>query len=540
MQSFQTLKLLVIDDAPTFLFTIKSMLVKLGFLEVNVLTAKSAKLALDLASNKQFDVIICDFNFGTGMNGKQLFEEFKHLKLLTDESVFVLVTGDNSAATVRPIIELKPDEYLLKPFNAITLKQRLSMAIRRRHKLAGLYAAERLLDAEQGLQLCDEMAPFHPEYYFVIERFRGVFLTILQRHEQAKSVYQSTLAKKDLDWAKVGLANSLANLGQITEAEKIINQLLIASPNDTQVKTEAAYIKLKDSDIPAAISHLELASQIVPGNSERELIIVNLCLSVEDYAQALARYRLYLEINKDTYRNNDYSKLSLIRVILYQARFATNKAALLEEAKHHLRSVIGTENEAITHEIELIKAHISMELGFYRSAISLLKNLHNKECFQHFYATYHYAWLLNIMSVENEFNQAISWCSQNLGYESNQIIFASKVSMLEGLKSHNEDKKSWLKEQYLMVKNGDLDKVTLLETYLAINETAPLLKTVCLNIIKSLTYVWPRRYGVVQVKEIIQRCDNVVRQLYVEDELLTINYQEYYQSALDKCKGRVD
>ena len=61
------------------------MLVKLGFLEVNVLTAKSAKLALDLASNKQFDVIICDFNFGTGMNGKQLFEEFKHLKLLTDE-----------------------------------------------------------------------------------------------------------------------------------------------------------------------------------------------------------------------------------------------------------------------------------------------------------------------------------------------------------------------------------------------------------------------------------------------------------------------
>lgn len=516
------------------------MLVKLGFLEVNVLTAKSAKLALDLASNKQFDVIICDFNFGTGMNGKQLFEEFKHLKLLTDESVFVLVTGDNSAATVRPIIELKPDEYLLKPFNAITLKQRLSMAIRRRHKLAGLYAAERLLDAEQGLQLCDEMAPFHPEYYFVIERFRGVFLTILQRHEQAKSVYQSTLAKKDLDWAKVGLANSLANLGQIAEAEKIINQLLIASPNDTQVKTEAAYIKLKDSDIPAAISHLELASQIVPGNSERELIIVNLCLSVEDYAQALARYRLYLEINKDTYRNNDYSKLSLIRVILYQARFATNKAALLEEAKHHLRSVIGTENEAITHEIELIKAHISMELGFYRSAISLLKNLHNKECFQHFYATYHYAWLLNIMSVENEFNQAISWCSQNLGYESNQIIFASKVSMLEGLKSHNEDKKSWLKEQYLMVKNGDLDKVTLLETYLVINETAPLLKTVCLNIIKSLTYVWPRRYGVVQVKEIIQRCDNVVRQLYVEDELLTINYQEYYQSALDKCKGRVD
>ncbi|MGS0730479.1 response regulator, partial [Shewanella sp. 0m-11] len=71
MQSFQTLKVLIIDDAPTFLFTIKSMLVKLGFSETDVLTSKSAKMALALAANKQFDVIICDFNFGVGMNGKQ-------------------------------------------------------------------------------------------------------------------------------------------------------------------------------------------------------------------------------------------------------------------------------------------------------------------------------------------------------------------------------------------------------------------------------------------------------------------------------------
>ncbi|MCK8043525.1 response regulator [Shewanella sp. 1CM18E] len=540
MQSFQTLKVLIIDDAPTFLFTIKSMLVKLGFLETNVFTSKSAKMALDLATNKQFDVIICDYNFGVGMNGKQLFEEFKHLKLLTDTTVFILVTGDNSAATVRPIVELKPDEYLLKPFNAITLKQRLSLAIRRREKLAALYTAERLLDAEAGLQLCSEIAPFHPEYYFVIERFKASFLTILQRHEQAKNVYQSTLEKKDLDWARVGLANSLANLGKIEEAEKIINQLIESSPNDTQVRTEAAYIKLKDSDIPAAISHLELASQIVPGNSERELIIVNLCLSVEDYGQALERYRLYLEINKDTYRNNDFSKLGLIRVLLYQAHFAPNRLALIEEAKHHLRALMNSKNESILNEVELLKAHVSVELGFYRSAMSILKNLHKKECFQHFYATYHYAWLLNIMSVENEFSEAIQWCGQNLGLESNQIIFSSKVSMLEGLKKSNETKKTWLKEKYLSVKNGNLDKRSLLETYLAINETAPLLKTVCLNIIKSLSFAWPRQYGVTQVKEIIQRCDNVIQQLYSEQELTTMNYQQYHQAAVDKCKSQLD
>ncbi|ABV86503.1 response regulator [Shewanella pealeana] len=539
MQSFQSLKVLVVDDAPTFLFTIKSMLVKLGFLENSVQTCKSAKIALELVSNKPFDVIICDYNFGTGMNGKQLFEEFKHLNLLSDEAVFILVTGDNSAATVRPIIELKPDEYLLKPFNAVSLKERISVAIRRRQKLSGLYAAERTLDAQKGLQLCDDLAPFHPEYYFVVKRFRASFLTMLQRHEQAKQVYESTLAKKELDWAKVGLANSLANLGQTDEAEKIINQLLMSSPNDTRIRTEAAYLKLKSHDTPAAISHLEIASQLVPGNSERELIIVNLCLSVEDYQQALNRYRLYLEINKDTYRNNEFAKLTLIRVLLYACQTSPNKANLIEEAKHHFRLLMESKDASIQDEIELIKAHISLELGFFRSAINILKNLHSKECFSHFYAAYHYAWLLNAMSVENEFNQAIQWCSQTLGYEQSQIVFSSKVTMLDGLKNSNESKKSWLKEKYLTIKKDQIDNSTLLETYLAIHEKAPLLKMVCLNIIKSLSYVWPQGAGVVQVKLIISRCDNVVRQLYAEQELVNINYQDYYLAAIDKCKGRV-
>ncbi|MGS0673476.1 response regulator [Shewanella sp. 125m-1] len=538
MQSFQTLKVLIIDDAPTFLFTIKSMLVKLGFSETDVLTSKSAKMALALAANKQFDVIICDFNFGVGMNGKQLFEEFKHLNLLSDEAVFILVTGDNSSATVRPILELKPDEYLLKPFNAITLKNRLSIAIRRRKKLLGLYTAERKSDAHQGLQLCDEMAPFHPEYYFVIQRFRGVFLTMLERHEQAKIVYQSTLAKKDLDWAKVGLANSLANLGQTEEADCIINQLLISLPNDTRVRTEAAYVKLKNNDIPTAISHLELASQLVPGNSEREQIIVNLCLSVNDYDQALERFRLYLEINKDTYRNNEYAKLSLIRTILYSARTSHKRNTLIEEAKHHLRLLMDSKDESIKNEVTLIKAHISIELGYYRSAISMLKGLHSKGAFQHFYAAFHYAWLLNVMSVENEFDLAIQWSSETLGYETSQIIFSSKVAMLDSLKTGNAVKRVWLKEQYTFVKNNGADKLTLLETYLAINEKAPLLKTVCLNIIKSLSYVWPRQYGAGQVQQIIARCDNVIRQLYVDEELVANNYQEYYQSALDKCTNQ--
>ncbi|TQP94161.1 hypothetical protein FLL78_19375, partial [Vibrio cholerae] len=49
-------------------------------------------------------------------------------------------------------------------------------------------------DAELGLSLCDELEPFYSDYYFVIQKFRGEFLTQLRRFDHARGVYLETLA----------------------------------------------------------------------------------------------------------------------------------------------------------------------------------------------------------------------------------------------------------------------------------------------------------------------------------------------------------
>lgn len=87
------------------------------------------------------------------MNGKQVFEELKHYKLIKQDAV--LVTGENSAYVVHSILKLKPDEYILKPFNIMTLQERLTNAISRKHALKALYQAELDGDAELGVKLCD-------------------------------------------------------------------------------------------------------------------------------------------------------------------------------------------------------------------------------------------------------------------------------------------------------------------------------------------------------------------------------------------------
>ena len=170
-KSFSQYNVLIVDDAPIVVLTLRNMLTKLGFSDKRIFTARLAKGAISIAHQERIDLIICDYNFGRGMNGKQLFEELKHLKLLSHGTVFILVTGESSASIVRAIIELKPDEYQLKPFNSITLRERISTAVKRKHVLQAIYEAELKNDAHAGLEACDELAPFHPEYFFIIEKF---------------------------------------------------------------------------------------------------------------------------------------------------------------------------------------------------------------------------------------------------------------------------------------------------------------------------------------------------------------------------------
>lgn len=97
----------------------------------------------------------------------------------------------------------------------------------------------------------------------------------------------------------------------------MIQELLASAPNNVRARVEAASISLCNNSIPEAIHHLQVANQIVPGHSEREWVLANLCLSVGDGASALERYRLYVEINKETYRNNHQMHLNFIRTLLY-------------------------------------------------------------------------------------------------------------------------------------------------------------------------------------------------------------------------------
>ena len=146
------LNALIVDDSAIVLSTIRNMLIHIGFSERSISIAKSPRAAMTITSDTTFDVIICDYNFGDTINGKQLFEELKQSNRLKDDGIFILVTGENSALSIRPILELRPDNYLLKPFNRETLKQRITSSLKKKSVLQNIYKAERENNYEAGLE----------------------------------------------------------------------------------------------------------------------------------------------------------------------------------------------------------------------------------------------------------------------------------------------------------------------------------------------------------------------------------------------------
>ncbi|EPX3985901.1 response regulator [Vibrio cholerae] len=533
--TFAELKVLIIDDAPIVIASLRSMLLKLGFAEPNIVWSKSPRAAVFMAGRQRFDIFICDYNFGKGLNGKQVFEELKHYKLIKQDAVFVLVTGENSAYVVHSILELKPDEYILKPFNIMTLQERLTNAISRKHALKALYQAERDGDAELGLSLCDELEPFYSEYYFVIQKFRGEFLTQLRRFDHAREVYLETLEHKDFDWAKIGLANALKQTGRQVEATQVIQDLLVNAPNHVRARVEAASISLSNNSVPEAIHHLQIANQIVPGHIDREWVLANLCLSVGDTVSALERYRLYSEINKETHRNNQQMHLNFIRTLLYAARYAesTSREKWLQEAKTILKELYDKgQHEEILPQLELVAAHFAMEDDEFAVSVEILNKIYRSKPFELFEDRYHFTWLLNVMGFDSEFAKCISWCNEALLNQESGILLESKIVLGKALKQANEDKLQWLEARYHALCNKKLTIDSLLEIYIEILERCPTLRTVCMKVVTILSRYWPRILSEAEADLLLKKCNHTILQLMNDEELTSSKYEDLYKKAL--------
>ncbi|MEZ9549553.1 response regulator, partial [Vibrio crassostreae] len=144
----------IIDDSQVFVSLLKSMLIRFGFKNENIDSTTESEKALRILKNNSFDIVFCDYNMNHHIDGALILDEIKTKKLLKNSSVFICLTGDNSLSVINYFIELEPDDYLIKPFKANDLIDRLKKVMNRKEVLHPLISLVDNKKFSSAISLC--------------------------------------------------------------------------------------------------------------------------------------------------------------------------------------------------------------------------------------------------------------------------------------------------------------------------------------------------------------------------------------------------
>jgi two-component system chemotaxis response regulator CheY len=119
----KNMQILVVDDYQTMIRIIRNLLKQLGF--NNVDDATDGKAALVKIGEKKYDLIISDWNMEP-MTGLDLL---KSIRGAGNKVPFIMVTAESKTENVLAAREAGVNNYIVKPFNADTLKSKLASVL---------------------------------------------------------------------------------------------------------------------------------------------------------------------------------------------------------------------------------------------------------------------------------------------------------------------------------------------------------------------------------------------------------------------------
>lgn len=115
------MRVLIVDDYKTMLRIISNLLKQIGF--TNIDEASDGATALQMLREADYGLIISDWNMEP-MTGLQLLKEVR-----ADETLksipFIMVTAESKTENVVAAKQAGVNNYIVKPFNAETLKRKL-------------------------------------------------------------------------------------------------------------------------------------------------------------------------------------------------------------------------------------------------------------------------------------------------------------------------------------------------------------------------------------------------------------------------------
>ncbi len=119
-----SMPILVVDDYQTMVRIIRNLLTQLGF--ENVDDASDGNAAIAKMRDKKYGLVISDWNMEP-MTGYELLRQVRNEAEIA-ETPFIMVTAESKTENVIAAKKAGVNNYIVKPFNAQTLKSKIEAA----------------------------------------------------------------------------------------------------------------------------------------------------------------------------------------------------------------------------------------------------------------------------------------------------------------------------------------------------------------------------------------------------------------------------
>jgi CheY-like chemotaxis protein len=260
---------LVADANPTSRSVMVSQLRDLGLGHVHHCgRATDARGKLEA---RAYDIVICERNFPeAGYNGQDLLDDLRRSGLLPFSTVFIMVTADAGYAQVAEAAEAALDIYLLKPYSAATLIERIALARRRKRALKPIFQAIECGDYARAAAICLKRFEQRESYWLYAARIGAELLLRVGRVDEARRAYEAVVACQAVPWARLGVARAQLEGGRTTDAVRTLQNLMDQQADFVDAYDVMGRAQVELGQLDDAMSTYRMATEITPGSVTRQ------------------------------------------------------------------------------------------------------------------------------------------------------------------------------------------------------------------------------------------------------------------------------
>ncbi|MCE0557661.1 MULTISPECIES: response regulator [unclassified Motilimonas] len=316
--SYHNKKVLIVDDQRAFQVMLKAMLTNLGCGSVSF--ADTAEAAVKLCRETSFDLLLVDYNLGSGKNGRQLLEYLRNHNLVSVDAMLFIVTGDNSRSMVLTALELEPDDYLMKPFSGHQLDTRVQRCYRKKSDLVDIYTALREKEYDKTAAYCRRKLKEDTRYKNYCRNLMAEMLIRTERYDSAQVLLEKIVEQREFTWACITLGKVYFLQGKydksITTLEKVIksNALLI----DAYEWLGRAYEAKGHPE--KALSIVTRAAELAYHSIDRHKLLARLATDAQEFDMAKDSFGAILQLSRNSFYPAVEHLANYVRSILDAAK----------------------------------------------------------------------------------------------------------------------------------------------------------------------------------------------------------------------------